>query len=267
MNARRAAGMGGSGKGNGKGFNGGAYNGNEGGSKCGGGAYAMQDMFSFIDRQTPALGNGEPTAANPTQCGGRINALFAVTSEEESPPMPTPDPDWTRPVKTTARVRTFESTNSFGLLTSQDVVKCACESPECSRESAPSPEGHIEGLSKRAQERNRRQRHLVERRAGGKPAVEGTSADSDPPGLGDSDDEKDIPDLEDSRLSAKQLGRQERRRKLEGCNLLGLPTWSDGGVPPFAEDDRQAEAVEIDQKTRGALSSRNLGSHPQRCRT
>ena len=143
--------------------------------------------------------------------------------------MPTPDPDWTRNVKTTARVMTFESPNSFSLLTSQDVVTCACESPECSRESPPSPEGHIEGLGKRAQKRYRRKLNLVERRAGGKPAVEGTSADSDPPGLGDSDDIEDVPDVEDSRLSAKQLGHQVRRRKLEGCNLLGLPAWSDDG--------------------------------------
>ena len=215
-----------------------------------GGHMRCKICFSFIDRQQPALGNGGPTAVNPTQWGGGINALFAVTSEEGSPPVPTPDPDWTRPVKTTARVKTFEFPNSFSLLTNQDFVRCACESPECSRESPPGPEGHVEGLSKGAQKTNRRKFNLVERRAGGKPAVEGTSADSDPAGLGDSDDEEDILDVEDSRLSAKQLGRRERRRELEGCNLLGLPTWSDEGLPPFAEDDKQAEAVEIDQESK-----------------
>ena len=79
------------------------------------------------------------------------------------------------------------------------------------------------------------------------PELEDASADSDPPDLGGSDDEEDIPDVEDCRLSARQLARRKHRQELEGCNLFGRHTRSDEGLPPFAEDDRQTVAEETSQ--------------------
>ena len=146
MNARRAAGMGGASKGNGKGFNGGGYNGNRGNpqgggaNRGGGGAYAIQDMFSFIDRP-PTPGTGGPPANNPTQWGGRINALFAV-GPTEVPLVPTPEVEWTRPPRVQKESKTFESPNSFGALKlTEEDSECACEEPGS---DGKSPEDSVE---------------------------------------------------------------------------------------------------------------------------
>ena len=50
---------------------------------------------------------------------------------------------------------------------------------------------------------------------------------SEPPDLGDSDDEEDMLDVEDCRLSAKQGERRRLRKEREGFRLLGLSTESD----------------------------------------
>ena len=253
MNARRAAGMGGGNKGNGKGYGGGGYNGSKGSGKGGGGAYAMPDMFSFIDRPQQGPGNGGQPASNPTQWGGRLAALFTVTPESKVEPVPIPSPEWTRPRRMPASGKTFESPNVFSALRSEDpepraklqlkeeFAMCACEDPRCTEEP---PEGSKEP-SKRALKRTRRKQNVSARIAERK---EDHSESPVPPDLGDSDDEEDVPEVEDSRLSAKQLERRLRRREMEGYNRVGLPR-SDEGLPPFAEDDRQTVAEETSQES------------------
>ena len=66
---------------------------------------------------------------------------------------------------------------------------------------------------------------------------EDDSMPEDPPGLTDSDDEEDVPDVADFRLSAKQLDRRKRRQLRERSDLLR----SGMELPPATDEDRQGE--------------------------
>ena len=135
----------------------GGYNGNKGGGKGGGGAYAMQDMFSFIDRPQPILGNGGSPATSPTQWGGRLAALYTVIPEEKVEPVPTPSPEWIRPQGRPAEVKTFESPNTFSALRHEDpeprgrlqlkeeFSECSCEDPQCVKGSGEPSKRALKG--------------------------------------------------------------------------------------------------------------------------
>ena len=64
-----------------------------------------------------------------------------------------------------------------------------------------------------------------------------TSDLGEPPGLGDSEDEEDVPEMEDCRLTAKQMDRRQRRKEREGFRLFGPQTES------VLSDDQRSNGI------------------------